>query len=299
MSRKKAAAEAPPPVAAPTAGRVTVRRRTSGTPLARQHEHLLSGRVTRRLSAIPWERFDRARHAEPALALAAQAQRALAGGEYSAIDLFARIASALSLHGAPIDLVTAAARIPSDEARHADYALRMASLCAGTDVGFEIDGAAIARQWTTPIDQEMLDGLMLEVAAISETVAGGLLAACLERATDPVAKALFTSILGDEVHHARLGWYYLAWRSPQWSLPERQRAADRAAAMILDMEPMFWRGRDAPPRFKKAASALGVLDSAGQRKALRHSMEFEIVPALDAFGLGASIAWRARRRGDG
>src|SRR4029077_14846660 len=114
-----------------------------GTPLARQHEQLLAGRATRRVFAIPWERFDRDAYPEPALALAAQAQRALASGEYAAIDLFGHLASALALHGAPLDIVTAATRIPSDEARHADYALRMASLCAGEDVGFELDSAAL------------------------------------------------------------------------------------------------------------------------------------------------------------
>ncbi len=278
---------------------VTVRRRSSGTPLARQHEHLLAGRSTRRIAAIPWARFDRTRYPEPALALAAHAQRALASGEYSAIDLFARLASALALHGAPLDIVTAAARIPSDEARHTDYALRMASLCAGVEVGFDVDPSAVAKQWTVPLELEEVDGLMLEVSAIGETLAGALLAACQERATDPVARALFTSILGDEVHHARLGWYYLAWRAPQWTLPERQRAADRAARMIVHAEPTFWHGRDATPRFRGAARALGVLDSVGQRRVLRDSMEQEIVPALDALGLGASHAWRARRRGDG
>jgi hypothetical protein len=278
---------------------VTVRRRTSGTPLARQHEHLLAGRSTRKIAAIPWERFDRARYPEAALALAAHAQRALASGEYSAINLFARLASALAVHGAPLDIITAAARIPSDEARHADYALRLASLCAGADVGFEVDPDAVAAAWSKPLELEDVDFLMLEVSAIGETLAGALLAACQERATDPVARALFTAILGDEVHHARLGWYYFAWRAPQWSRAERQRAADRAAVMIVNAEPTFWHGRDAAPPFRKAARALGVLDSPGQRRALKRSMEQEIVPALDALGLGASHAWRARRRGDG
>ena len=135
--------------------------------------------------------------------------------------------------------MTAATRIPSDEARHADYALRMASLCAGEDVAFEIDRAALP-QVTRPLELEDVDGAMLEVAAMSETLAGALLSACRERATDPVAKALFTSILGDEVHHARLGWYYLAWRAPQWSVAEKQRLADRAGQAIFHVEPTVW-----------------------------------------------------------
>src|SRR5262249_47554569 len=159
-------------------------------------------------------------------------QRALARGEYSAVDLFARIASALSLNGAPLDIVAAATRIPTDEARHADYALRMASIFEGRDVSIEVDRAAANGRWKASLEIEDVAALMLEIAAISETLAAALIGACRDRASDPVPRALFASILGDEVHHARIGWYYLAWRSPQWTLAERQRAADRAGAQV-------------------------------------------------------------------
>ena len=73
--------------------------------------------------------------------------------------------------------------------------------------------------------------------------------------------------------------------------------ADVAGEMLVGIEPRFWHGRDAPPRSKKAAAALGVLDSVTQRGVVRRVVEEEIVPALDALGLGASHAWRVRRRG--
>ena len=111
------------------------------------------------------------------------------------------------------------------------------------------------------------------------------------------ASAVLSSILGDEVHHARLGWYYLMWRAPQWTRAERQRVADRAASIVAEMEARFWHGREAPRGCQRAARALGVLDSAAQRTAVRTIMEQEIVPGLDGLGLGASHAWRARRRG--
>jgi len=41
---------------------------------------------------------------------------------------------------------------------------------------------------------------------------------------------------------------------------------------------------------------LGVLDTARQREALRRVMDEEIVPGLDALGLGASHAWAAREK---
>jgi hypothetical protein len=277
--------------------RIRVRRVLTATPLARQHERRLAGSLTRRIPAIPWETFDRSRYPEPALALAAHAQSKLALGEYGAVDLFARLASAMALLGVPFDLVAAAARTPADEIRHADYAMRAAKLLGGDDVAITIDADALRAQWAKPVDLERLDALMMEVCAIGETLSCALLSACLERATDPVMHAVFAGIVADEVHHARLGWYYFAWRAPQWSLREKQRVADRAGSLLVKTEKQFWHGRDAAPKARKAARALGVLESEGQRAALRGVVEGEIVPALDAMGLGASHAWRIRERG--
>lgn len=277
------------------AQKIEIRRVLTNTPLARQHElHLEKGR---RRPAIPWAKFRRADYPEQALELAFDAQRALASGEYSAVDLFARIASALTLAGAPFDIVAEASRIVSDEIRHADYCYRMAALCGEREVSTALDARGYVRIAQFPLPMEELDFVLLEVSAIGETLAAALLTACQRRAQDPVMHALFTSIVGDEVHHARLGWYYLAWRAPRWTHAERQRLADRAGELLLIVEPRFWNGRDAPVRVRKAARALGVLDSTSQRAVVRQIMEDEIVPALDALGLGASHAWKIRKRG--
>src|SRR3982751_5379425 len=118
---------------------------------------------------------------------------------------------------------------------------------------------------------------MTEVAAIGETVAAALLGGCKRRAVDPVAKGVFSALVADEVHHARLGWYYLTWRSPQWTRAERQRVADRAARLVVDVERRFFRGRDAPRGSERAARALGVLDSAAQQEIVSEVMVDEIV----------------------
>lgn len=276
---------------------VKIRRVLTSSPLARQHEAELRRRGPRKGHVLPWGRFDRDAYPAPALALAQDAQRMLATGEYGAIDVFARLASALSLNGAPFDLVATAARIPSDEVRHADYALRAASLLAGEELTLSVDRNNFEKRWERPIDVPELDLLMVEVPAIGETLAGALLTACMRRAKDPLLEALFTSIVSDEVHHARLGWYYLQWRAPQWSRAERQRVADRAGELLVDLEQRFWWGRDAPEGSARAAAALGVLDSETQREVVRRCVEEELVPALDALGLGASHAWKVRRPG--
>jgi len=275
-----------------------LRRMLTETPLARQHERVMRGQARRKVTPIPWQTFDRSRWPDAALRLALDAQQKLAMGEYLAVDLFARVASAVALHGAPIDLVAAAAAIPGDEVRHADFTLRMSALIAGKDVVVPVKKELLQSRYSTSrMTQEELDHFMIEVPAIGETLACALLKACADRATDPTVKALYANIVRDEVHHARFGWYYLAWRAPQWTQAERQRVADRMGAHVVEIERRFWKGRDAPASAHKSASALGVLDSPAQRVVVKRIMEDEIVPALDAVGLGASHAWRVRRRG--
>jgi hypothetical protein len=281
----------------PKPGSVQVRRVLTQTPLARQHERTLEGRLTRKRPPIHFLGFDRTRYPRAALALAHDAQTKLALGEYTAVDLFAHLASAMTMNGIPFDLVAAAATIPHDEIRHADYAMRAAKAIAGSEAEIQFDRGTMQKRWEKAMGFEELDFAMLEVSAIGETLSCALLSACRERATDPMMCAVFAGIVADEVHHARLGWYYFAWRAPQWSRSERQRVADRAGEILVRIEPRFWRGRDAPPGARKAAKALGVLESEGQREAVHSVMEDEVVPALDALGLGSSHAWRIRQRG--
>ena len=278
-------------------GVVDVRRFFTGTPLARAHDRSLAKRARGRRPDIPWDSFDRTKYPRPALMLAFDTATKLAQGEYTAVDLFARIASALAAVGAPFDLIAAATFIPTDEIRHADYALRFAALCAGREsVTVRLEERLLRPSRRRGSTLAKLDASMLEISAIGETLACALLGACAERATDPVAKALFDTILSDEIHHARLGWYYLTWRAPQWTARERQRMADLAGEFVVDVETRFSRGRDAPGGSQRAARALGVLETRGQRTVVRAVMRDQIVPGLDALGLGASHAWKGRRR---
>jgi rubrerythrin len=279
------------------ANHVDVRRTLTKTPLSRQHESRLRGKAMRRPKPIDWGAFDRRQFPKPAIDLAVDSYIKIAIGEYGAVQLYAQLTSAMALAGLPFDLITTSASICSDEARHADYAMQMARALTGNDVPVRVERDVLEAPWRKDVSLEAIDSAVLHVAALSETISCALIGACLERATDATTKALLGNLVSDEVHHARFGWYYLSWRSPQWTRPERQRVADSMAANVVMIERRFWRGRDAHPSAAKAARALGVLESEGQRAAVRAVMESEIVPALDSFGLGASHAWRVRERG--
>ncbi|MDB4993854.1 MAG: Plectin 1 [Myxococcaceae bacterium] len=276
-----------------TPPRVRVARALTSTPLARRHRRAMGELTPAARAGVRFASFDRAAYPQAALELAATVQRALAAGEYAAVDLFAKIASALTLVGAPLDLVSAASRVPADEIRHTDLALRMAAALSDDRAPVTIDASRYAYLGAN-VSLELLDRAMLETAALGETLACALLGASHDGADDPVVRAHFALLLRDEIHHARLGWYYLAWRATAWSLIERQRVADHAGELVLHTEGMFCEGREAPRGAARAARALGVLDTKTQRAAILRVMEEEILPGLDGLGLGASHAWRAR-----
>jgi hypothetical protein len=275
---------------------VRLTRRLSQTPLADVHDDAIRGAAGRTSRPIPWHEFERSRYPEAALSLARDLFVQLAGGEYSAVALFAQITSGLALTQAPIDIVAASARVSSDEIRHADYCLRMATLCQGSEVTVSVPTAALACDIPHALDIAELDFLMLKYAAVGETLAAALLTESRRCATDPLLRALFTSIVSDEVHHARLGWYYAKYRADLWSAAQRQRLAEQVAQFVIGIEVEFSQGRDAPAHACEAAHALGVIDSALQREAIADVMNNEIVPALDALGLAGSGAWAERRR---
>ncbi len=278
--------------------RLQVRAALSGTPLARRHEQTLGGKLARIPKALPWSAFRAAEHPRAALALATDFWLGLAQGEYGAVGLFAKIATAMTAAGAPFDLVYAATVASADETRHAEYALRMASLSHGKEATLSLDAAAFETHLAPIASDEELDLTLVNAVAISETLATALLTACQRRASERLSRSLLTAVLSDEVHHARLGWYYLAHRASQWTTAERQRLADAAAEVVVRVEEEFWMGRDAPRNASAGARALGVLDSKSQRTVIRDVMENEIVPGLDALGFGASRAWPLRRRGE-
>ncbi|HTQ02451.1 MAG TPA: ferritin-like domain-containing protein [Polyangiaceae bacterium] len=277
-------------------GTIDVSRTKSKTALARHHERALRGELARVAKPIPWDAFERGRYAEPALALAGDLFTKLAMGEYSAVGLFSQITAGLAFTGAPLDIVAASTRVGSDEIRHAEYCLRMAELCTGGPVSVRIEHEALRASVPAATNLANVDFLVFKYAAIGETLAAALLTECRRRATDPVTRALFGSLAADEVHHARLGWYYAAYRAPLFTLAERQELADRVAEFVMGIEEEFWFGRDAPRSARGAAKALGVLDSVTQRRVIADVVEGEILGALDEVGLGTSLAWRARRR---
>lgn len=269
-------------------------RAVTHTPLTRLFAQDVDGRSTQKRIDVPWASFARESYPDSALEVGYDAMRWLASGEYTAVEGFARLVVGFSWHGVPYDLIAACARIPGDEIRHSEIALRAAARLSGKpegDVPLAIDGRRPKRTSDVRAPLSDIDVQVAVLPAFLETIAASLLAEARRRATDPMMKAVYASILSDEIHHARLGWYYLAWRAPQWTRAERQRVADAVGTQITGRVAQISDGRPASAGSKRALSALGVMDSATQARIVKRAMEDEIVPGFDALGLGASHAY--------
>ncbi len=274
---------------------VVMLRAVTSTPLARLFDQDVLGTSTQRRIVVPYAQFDGARYPDEALAIATDAMRWLATGEYTAVEGFARLTVAFSWHGVPYDLIAACAKIPSDEIRHSEIALRAAERLSGWARGaipMPVDGRRPQKTRDVRGTMRELDASVATLPALLETIAASLLSEARRRATDPMMKAVYGSVLADEIHHARLGWYYLAWRAPQWSREDRQYLADAIAPRIAARAAQISDGRPAPAGNVRALRALGVMDAASQAEVVKRAMETEIVPAFDALGLGASHAWK-------
>jgi hypothetical protein len=260
-------------------------------PLARYQLRVLTRGPTRRARAIPFSDFAPEHYAQEARALASDQYGALARGERSAVGLFARLAAALDSFAAPREFVLAATAAAHDEARHAQYCEEFAVRC-----GFDASAPPTAPALVEPEPRSLieLDVAMLRSVALSETLAAALLMACRRVAREPVARALLTTLIADEIHHARLGWYYAASRSPSWSIDERQQVADALAEAVICIESEFHWGRDAAPPFDRPTRALGVLRTDLQRSCIQDVVQNELLPGLDALGLNASRVWQNR-----
>lgn len=269
----------------------------------------------------PWPDFDAfdrgAYDAEIRRAAAAQwAGRARA--EHGSVQQFTALAHALTEARAPLEMLGALARLITDEVRHAELCARMALACWPEGVDDESD----IFRWPSPRapfgdaprlgegdDIEPIFAWAAEAIVIAccigETLSRPMLEAISVVSTDPLAEAVARQILRDEHLHAAFGFEALRWiwaRSPE-STRERARAGlprwlgafERSTACGISIEEVasteiaIEAGTPDRPN-------LGTLRDLEYAMIFYSTMEHEVIPGLEAIGLGALDAWRARPR---
>lgn len=140
---------------------------------------------------------------------------------------------------------------------------------------------------------------VISISCLSETVAVALIGAEREQAGPPELGALLSTILADEVGHARFGWTLLDELSPQLAADEdlRWRLGDYligAFEHLVRFELSHLPDRAAPSAL---AEEYGVCDGRDARVLLRDTVTTVIVPQLEERGIPARQAFDAAAAG--
>ena len=284
----------------PTSVAASLRSSPFGAPLALEHRRLMRASTRE----IDWSRSTAA-SLSPAMRTAmGDLWLATMEAEHRSAGIFATYVLDLMGAGAPREILSIASRAVLDEVRHAALAEKLASLYLDR---VEAPAAGIPHVPDTPtltlFEQSIRQALFLSVA--SETYSSVILAESRDRARDPVVRDVLGAILGDEVHHARLGWSYLA------VLLQSERAEEVRAFVAQHLvgvfdelaHAIFGDERDLPaPTFRGRQAAIaeahGYLSMRAQHRLFLDTMRKIWIPTLRGLRFDVtplSSRWNSRR----
>lgn len=229
-------------------------------------------------------------------ARAARTWAARAGFEREAAGRFARMAARLEAVSAEPVVTGLARRAAADEQRHA-------ALCE--ELAARFDGRPSTRRLHAapaelgPSGLTVRERVLYEVVAMScitETLSTAVLGEMRDRAVDARVRDVLSTILRDEVQHARLGWAHLA--------AERRRGPLRFVAEALPRmlddtasDEIFRPGEPDADDVADTLRGLGALPRVVRRRSLVDALEQVVFPGLEALGVdaGGGRAWLTRR----
>ncbi len=143
-----------------------------------------------------------------------------------------------------------------------------------------------------------LESVLRNIIAVSccgETIAVAVIGSDRERATLAPLRETLTTILADEVGHARFGWTLLGDVGPGLDEPVKRRiSAYLVAVFERDLGAVF-AGRDAAPA-SDAALAIGALDGPLAWETLCDTLREVTVPGLERLGFRAERAFEIAMR---
>lgn len=146
--------------------------------------------------------------------------------EHASIGSFARFTLTLLGLGAPPELVERSQGAAIDEVRHANVALRVASVFAGAPLGFgklEVSGAGADASVEDAVIATIIEG------CVHETLAAIEVARCAQVARCPTLRAILATIAADESNHSALAWAFVSWAlASPGSAPRLHARAGRA-----------------------------------------------------------------------
>lgn len=210
--------------------------------------------------------------------------------EHASAQVFAGLVPQLMRAAISPTVIAQVPRMISDELRHAEQ-------CAG--VVLALGGEPVAplpqlETFPTHDDVQPLEGLvrnLISVSCMSETVAVSIIRAEQAELDGTVLGGVLSTILADEIQHARFGWKLLG-----VLLPMLDEAAHTRLAAYVEIALAHQCAYELPKLpvnlgLRAEVAAAGVCDGGAARALFFDTIEQIIVPQLDAAGLHASEAW--------
>ena len=231
---------------------------------------------------------------DPALRVAAQRTwlRRMVN-EHGSAPVFEGLARQLRRAGAGADRIEACVRMAEEERTHG-------VLCGA--VVEALGGEARAPEKVTHAFPEHLDATPLEAVTrnilstccLAETVAVAIISAEREEMPSGDLRRLLGTILADEVGHARFGWRFLAEAAPDFDAAMRDRLGAYLRLAFASLEEHELVGLPITARFPAEAAAFGLCNGREARELFYATVNEVVIPRLEAHGLPAADAWRAR-----
>lgn len=275
----------------------------SQSPLAKEHERLLKSLLRRGDNSPERTPEDvlQGTYAPQAISMARQSWLQRMAHEHHSSVSFSGTLPHLMAAQAPLDIKTIVLRCAMDELRHAGLCGQVVEFLGGR-ARIPSDLHVLNPPEHRDCSRRVAALRNVLFASLSETISVGLLTVERELVQEPFLKRVLKQLAGDEVLHARLGWFYLAITWPQLDTQERQdlRAYIPVALKHLynEMRGAMHVGTTLDAQMLAQTQALGMSYGPQGREILEQTMQEVIVPQLDQFELGAADAWGAIKRSE-
>lgn len=281
----------------------TLRVAASDGPLRSEHERLLRTAL-RRGELVPEprpdERVDVSSYSPEAIRAARRIWQLRMVNEYRSATVFSGLLPQLVEAEATIDVQTTVLRCAMDEIRHGALCGALVEALGGEAVIVtDLSPRPLPdHPGCTPRERALRN--LLFVGCLSETAAVATTQEERAQTRDPVVRRVIDQICADEVLHARVGWAYVREVVPQLdsdALARTDRYLRTAFRYFEEKEMDAMPDVPAPPDegVRRDGLALGVCQNREARELFYRTVAEVILPGLDAVGLRATEAWRARR----
>jgi hypothetical protein len=178
---------------------------TEPTQLAAEHRRLMDERGR----AVDFTRTTAAELPDDLRAALAAMWRARMISEHRAVGIFQLFGLDLLAAGAPVEMLSAVCRAALDEVRHAELTARLTSIYSGQPETPPPGIPPLSEDPSITLHHQVVrEALHLSIG--SETFSAVLLSEKRARAVDPVVRDVLGVLIADEIHHARMGWAFLA-----------------------------------------------------------------------------------------